>query len=60
MSNKQNDKRTFTHEHFYLDAENYESFFVLIELRDAVPVASFIVKFPQPYLACTINPYVAN
>ena len=53
-------KTKFFQEHFCVDYETPDRYLLLIEVGDGRPVAAYVVKVPEPYLRCTLYPYVVN
>ncbi len=53
-------RRTFTHFHYCIDEDNYQWCFIMVELIDGVPVASYVVPVTKPFLKCFIYPYIRN
>lgn len=53
-------KIKFFQEHFCVDYETPDRYILLIEVEDGIPVAAYVVKVPEPYLRCTLYPYVVN
>jgi hypothetical protein len=53
-------KTKFIQEHFCVDYETPDRYLLLVEVEDDIPVAAYVVKVPEPYLRCTLYPYVVN
>jgi hypothetical protein len=60
MDNDPSKRRTFTHFHYCIDADEYKWVFILVELLDGAAVASYVVPITKPYLKCFIYPYIRN
>jgi hypothetical protein len=53
-------KIKFFQEHFCVDYETPDRYLLLIEMEDRIPIAAYVVKVPEPFLRCTIYPYIVN
>lgn len=54
------EKISFRHEHFKVDFESQESFLVIVELVNFLPVSSYIVKVPNISHKLYVSPYSIN
>ncbi len=50
----------FLQELFYVDYETPDRYLLLIEVKDGIPVAAYVVKIPGAFLRCTYYPYIGN
>jgi len=53
-------KTTFMHQHLVINFDDHVHFLVIIELINYVPIHSFIVKMPAPFLQYPFNMYCLN
>ena len=50
----------FLQELFYVDYETPDRYLLLIEVKDGIPKAAYVVKIPSAFLKCTLYPYIGN
>ena len=60
MSNESISKSRFIQHAFYTDYDRPSDYLVIIEVIDDVPVATYLVKVPVPFMQFPLNPYFKN
>lgn len=60
MGSKSNSRRRFIMEYLSIEDETPDSYYVIVEIVDDIPVQSYIVKFPRPYVLFPFNLYLQN
>lgn len=53
-------KKSFLQEHLVVDFEDSIHYMTILEFEDGIPVFSFTVKMPEPWLEFPSNPYLFN
>lgn len=60
MSNILKNRRRFIMEYLNIEDETPDSYYVIVEILDDIPVKSYLCKFPRPYVLFPFNLYLQN